>query len=1034
LKKFLQFTLSVLLAFSCLLTGNTYAFMDTGAARIDVIHSSQDGIVLEMNAPWYRVEQISLPSGRYDSISIPGSDATSRPGEPQLPVLSALIGVPAEAEILLEIQENVQVRIPGNYNLLPVPSPVRPETDLSPGRYTYFADEQAYSLNAFYPKTAVQVEEQGWLRDQRVVRIAFYPFQYNPAEGVLHWNRQVRVEVTFPGDSSLRAGGQVRQDNPFETILQGQLLNYEAAKAWRTLGDAASMRLSSTAAQPSGRTKIVIDHDGLYRLTYADLQSAGLEVDNIDPRNFRMTSQDQEVALYVSGQEDGHFDPGDSITFYGQYFRGNRMAEIYADEDDHWLNTFVYFSDNSLVSWDPQLNATMFEKYTDENVYWLTVAESAAPRMLEVNGTPGGAETPGYFWETVQREEAHEWWSWHFSSEDTWFWQMLRPNTSTPVVTKTYTATLTALATGEYTATIRGEVVARNFNSYSSPDHHTQVFINDQAAAIDDATWDGHIRYAFEGQAPQTSLLEGENLLKLVAQKTANMTADWLYFDWFEIEYARAFEAAGNQLVFSNNQAGTFQYQSHGFANGDIEIYDITTPTLPTRVLSATVTTGGTGTYTVTFEIAHEANARFLVAAVGDSAVIQSPVSISATTPQDFSAIPGAEYVLITHQDFITATQTLANYRASQGLSTLVVDVEELYDQFNYGIYHPIAIKNFLAYGFANWETIPAYAVLIGSGHWNLRGYEGDSKDYTNDPITMPPNLAFVDPWQGEVDSANLLANVVGDAQDILPDLAIGRIPVESAEELDHVIEKIIIFESTTLEDWQQNILFIADNIPDTSGDFVASSENIINSHLSPLYQPLRIYENDYGCTTANSTQCKAVTYAITSTLNITGALFVNYTGHGDVNRWSHEQILRTTDLPGRVDNSYYNHLVTLENAPRFPIVMDLTCLTGYWIYPLEGTTSLVIELLTLENAGAVSTFSPTGLGVANGHDALNAGFYDAFFDGGIRRLGTATLAAKLALFQTGLSFDLIHTYTIFGDPALRIPIIDSIFLPSVSR
>jgi len=949
--KFIRIVLGITIAISSLLGGNVQAKSPNLPAKVDIVQSDLDGLVLEMNAPGYQFHKVSLSIGVNDRLSVQGADTTAEPGNPQVPVLSALIGVPPEAEIHIEIISDQSIRIPGTYLLSPAPSPVRLEGDLEQGRTIFFANEDTYSRHSYYPETPVQIENESWLRDQRIVRLAFYPFQYNPAQGTLLWHRQLRVQVTFSGDQRLMGADEQKSNNPFETILQKNLLNYETAKTWRSFETNHSDQRSSSIDLQSPGYKITTDHDGLYQITYGDLQSVGMDVDNVDPRNFRMTSQGQDVGIFVQGQNDSSFDPGDTITFYGQYFRGNRMAELYADEDRHWRNKFIYFSDNSLTTWDAQLNATMFEKYTDKNVYWLTVDESIVARMDEIDGTPGIAETPEYYWDTVYQEESHEWWSWHFTSEDTWFWESIRPNISTPSITNTYTATLTALATGEISATIRGEVVAKNFNSSSLGDHHTQVFINDQASAVDDATWDGHIRYAFGGQTLQANLIEGENELHFVAHQTENMISDWLYFDWFEIEYAREFEASANQLRFSNDQAGTYQYQSYGFTNGDIEVYDITSPITPTRVLNTVITTNGSGAYTVTFETTHDANAVYFIAAVGDSGVIQSPISISAYTPQDFSTIPGVDYVMITHRDFMTSTQTLANYRAAQGLSTLVVDIDELYNQFNYGIYHPIAIKNFLAFSFDHWDHPPAYAVLIGSGHWNLRGYEGDTVDYHHDPIYMPPNLAFVDPWQGEVDSTNLLANVIGNEDDILPDLAIGRIPVDNVAELNNVIDKIIGFEDVK-GDWQRNILFVAENIPDSAGDFVASSEDIINNHLPPGYQPLRIYQNNYGCTSANSPECQAVTNAITSTLNYTGALFVNYTGHGANDRWSSEKILRTTAQEGRKDDSDYNHLITLENEGQLPIVLDMTCLTGYWIYPLDSKISLAVELLTLENAG----------------------------------------------------------------------------------
>ena len=82
----------------------------------------------------------------------------------------------------------------------------------------------------------------------------------------------------------------------------------------------------------------------------------------------------------------------------------------------------------------------------------------------------------------------------------------------------------------------------------------------------------------------------------------------------------------------------------------------------------------------------------------------------------------------------------------------------------------------------------------------------------------------------------------------------------------------------------------------------------------------------------------------------------------------------------------------------------------------------MAVELLTLENAGAVGTFSPTGLGVGQGHDFINAGFYDALFKYDIDTLGYAAIQAKINLFNSGSHFDLINTFTVFGDPALKSP------------
>ncbi len=275
-------------------------------------------------------------------------------------------------------------------------------------------------------------------------------------------------------------------------------------------------------------------------------------------------------------------------------------------------------------------------------------------------------------------------------------------------------------------------------------------------------------------------------------------------------------------------------------------------------------------------------------------------------------------------------------------------------------------------------------------------------------PIYLPPNLSWVDPWQGEVDSSNLLAAVVGN--DILPDMYISRIPVNSVAELNTVINKTISYEQSGVQPFQRRVAFVADNIPDPlgAGDFIASSEAVINSYLSPAYTADRIYENNFGC---SAYPCPAVNYALTRTFNMTGALFVNYTGHGSLNLWSDEKIFVNANI------------ATLTNTGQLPILLSMTCLDGYYLHPLTSTASSLIELnVRAANGGAVAAFSPTGLGVANGHDFLEQGFFTAVFANGVQRLGPAALAAKLRLFATGSHSDLIETFTVFGDPALRLP------------
>ncbi|RMF27232.1 MAG: hypothetical protein D6759_18090, partial [Chloroflexi bacterium] len=69
----------------------------------------------------------------------------------------------------------------------------------------------------------------------------------------------------------------------------------------------------------------------------------------------------------------------------------------------------------------------------------------------------------------------------------------------------------------------------------------------------------------------------------------------------------------------------------------------------------------------------------------------------------------------------------------------------------------------------------------------------------------------------------------------------------------------------------------------------------------------------------------------------------------------------------------------------------------------------------------------------------LSQGFFQALFTDGVATVGEATLAGKLKLAAGGLYLDLLDTFTLLGDPALRpnrtiVPWATHLFLPLVAR
>jgi hypothetical protein len=950
-----------------------------------VVESSADMLVIDLDVPAYDLRAVTVDHDQFEQIVVGGATSLGSPGKPELPKFSALLGIPPEGRVSVRVLEDSAETLLGQHRIWPAAEPVPPADELHPGTTRRRLDAAAYTSVGFYPAEVARVADIAWLRDQRLARIELYPFQYLAATETLRWHRHVRIEIKFEGAGTAdRLEAAPLAAGPFEQMLRDSLLNYDKSRQWRSNVAVPQIAASSTITLP--QYKIVVDRDGLYRVTYTDLLSAGLVMTAFDPRQLHLTNQGLDVAIEVAGESDGQFDSGDYLLFYGQKLRGDLLASKHITEADDWLN---------FNGWQPQFNAKIVEMYTDDNVYWLGVGDAPGLRMAAVDGMPAGAPLADYYLATAHAEQSNRRSTLTFSGEDTWFWESLPVAYIT--ATYVYTTSLTAIATVPISAVVRAEIAPYTYVVPPNLSAHVQFRLNQPGLLVSDTLLTQPTRIKLAELVAPTALREGQNTLTLTIP-SSNVE---LFFDWFEIQYARRFEADRNQLAFSDSRTGARQYAASNFTTSTLHVLDVSNPWQPQRVLSSSLTADGAA-YTATFEISTSVPVTYLLSGADQ---MQVPKQITRYAPPDLGSSNGADYLIISHRDFITSMQPLADHRVAEGLRVKIIDIDDLYNQFTDGLHHPIAIKNFLKYAYANWQPpAPTYALLVGDGHWNPKNFNPGR--YGTYPYFMPPNESWVDPYQGEVDSANELVEIVGN--DRLPDMLVGRLPVNTAAEADIVVSKIISYEEQAKSlPYRRRMLFVADNTPDSAGNFPLVSDDLINSTLPSNYAPDRVYADNLNCR-PGSGSCPQVNYAITSTLNQTGALFVNYIGHAAINLWGGESFLTTANT------------ATLTNIERLPIILSMTCLDGTWAR--AGITGLMETMLRSSSGGAVAAFSPTGLGVSTGHDQLERGLLNAIFQQGVARLGQATLAGKVALYAAGHDYDLIDTFTILGDPALRLP------------
>jgi hypothetical protein len=719
------------------------------------------------------------------------------------------------------------------------------------------------------------------------------------------------------------------------------------------VGDEGPFELDVLSTQTQPSYKVLVDEDGIYDLGYDDLLAAGIDVGSLDPRTVKLYNQGEEVAVYAAGEEDGSFDAEDYILFYGQ----------------------------EVVS-----------KYTDVNVYWLTWGGVEGQRMGQIDGTPNGSlPAPPDFQASQHLEQDTSYFSNYPSGPtgDYWYWNYIY-TTGSPA-SNNYGFTLPHIATAPFSATVRG--LLKGYEAI--PEHHTQVYLNGNL--IDEALWASTTEYSFEVSVPHTCLADGANTIMLTGG--IGNTKDIILINWLEIDYSAAFIAEGNPFSFGGDLAGAREYQVRGFATDTLDVFDITAADNPARIVGATVE--GSGTYTLTFQHTIAEEHDYLAVAPTQRL---DPAGIELDGASDLcSTANGADYIIITHGDFYTAMLSLADYRAGQGLRTAVVDVQDVYDEFSYGVFDPEAIRDFLTYAYGNWVApAPAYVLLAGDGNYDFK----DNLD-RGEPNYIPPYLASIDLWMGEVAADNRYVCVSGD--DVFPDMHLGRLPIKTSAEAADMVTRIVDYEQNPAGgDWNGNVLFVTDD-PDGAGDFYAYSDAVADNYVPAHYTTQKIY---YGLTHPSSSEAKT---AITDAIN-EGRLIVNYIGHASTQNWAGEKLFGLSRIPA------------LSNDGQLPFVAAMACLDGNYTHPSNASldrSSTAEAIVRSPGKGAIASWSATGMGLASAHDYLNQGLFEAIFLDDVIELDPATTQGKLYLYSRTSGYgDQIDEFTLFGDPALRLSVV----------
>ncbi|OGL38516.1 MAG: hypothetical protein A2042_00790 [Candidatus Schekmanbacteria bacterium GWA2_38_11] len=687
--------------------------------------------------------------------------------------------------------------------------------------------------------------------------------------------------------------------------------------------------------------KIEVNEDGIYIFKGSNLAKAGFSLKGVNPQTFKLFFKGEEIPIIVKAKNQSKFGKTDYIEFFGKK--------------------------NS-------------SEYSDNSVYWLSAGGETGKRVeFKSNGTSGTGQVKSYFTYNLKGEENKEFIQTLPKEEgkDHWFWERIYPDK------KSFSFNVKNLSTASDEVNVLINLQGLSDDT-ANPDHHTKVYINNNL--IDDFDWDGDVEESRAITTTTEVMKEGANTLTI--EPTGGTAPDYIILNNFTVSYPASFKAVGGELYFTEKENGLHSYNINGIKGnkGSVEVFDVT-DSKNIKALKFKIKR-----YALKFDDSASAETEYLVTTAKKR---NSPLKLEVKKESSglLSASNGADYIIITHEDFYEQAKSLAQFHEAEGMRVKIAKINDIYDEFSYGFYDPQAIKDFLQYAYKNWEQpTPSYVLLLGDGNM-------DYKDYLKSGIKsfIPTKLVRTSLF-GPTPSDTWYACV--DGEDNIPDLYIGRIAASSANEADEIINKIINYNSfSSGEAWLKNILFVADN-PDDAGDFEVSND-ALEDELPDTYTAEKVYLKSFS----SVLQAKN---SLVSIIN-SGALITTYFGHGAVTNWAAEEIFTTKDSS------------LLSNKDKYTFLVTLNCLNGYFASAYDEK-SLGEEFLKTKDSGAVAFWGPTGLGFNNEYEEVGKELFSTIFSGDTTILGKAVNESLInAYINKGVSEDYLKDMVFLGDPALKL-------------
>jgi hypothetical protein len=548
--------------------------------------------------------------------------------------------------------------------------------------------------------------------------------------------------------------------------------------------------------------KVSLSQDGIYRLSYTDLTNAGVPINSIDPRRLQLFYKGNEQAIFVQGQSDAVFNTTDFIEFYGQRNDGTADERLYQPAAAQPHQFYSLHSDSSAYFLTWYLNPTNGKRmasYSENNTGGLTAVTSHIQeiRLLNISRYSAGQ---GYSTDDLTKYS-------YFDYAEGWTSASIQENQSADFVLNEITGGVQPDGVPSL------EVLLLGVDNLS---HDVSISVGQNSTSLRSL---GTVQFNdYEAKIFTSPLLWSD--ITGAGAMTVRVTAlgvsggnDRISTSYIRVFYPENFNMQSVATKKFTLKADPFNKNYIEITNtpAQTQLYDITDVDNIIRIGS---NVSGTGISAIVNGTISE---RKILA---NAASFNTPV-IKRAQFRNINA-SAHDYIIISHNQLMQPALGSANpvksyggYRASVaggGYDTLVVDMDMLYNQYNYGLKGPLAIFDFMRYLVDNGD--PKFLFLIGKGldpsvnfHRNPNGFINVTKNgVTYQVKDLVPSAG--NPGSDIQYTAGL------NGADYGPGVPVGRLPARTSAHVITYLNKVIESESLAFDDlWHKEILHLSGGI-----------------------------------------------------------------------------------------------------------------------------------------------------------------------------------------------------------------------------